>query len=42
LDCGLTRRRRGGNWWSFLKGEESVRERGENVRGCSIALQQAI
>lgn len=41
LDWGLSLRR-GGNWWSFLRGEESVVERGGNVRGGSIALQQAI
>lgn len=31
-----------GNRWSFLRGEQSVGERGVNVRGGSIALRQAI
>lgn len=34
--------RREGNRWSFLRGEKSPEERGGNVRGGSIALQQAI
>lgn len=30
------------NRWSFLRGEKSPEERAGNVRGGSIALQQAI